>query len=130
MYEATTHGIRVTVKPQFLEQESDPSAGRYFWSYAVEITNESARTVQLRTRYWQITDAAGRVEEVHGPGVVGETPVLGPGESFNYTSGCPLTEPSGMMVGHYGMVSNDGDEFEVEVPAFSLDVPNVRPVLN
>lgn len=130
MYEATTHGIRVTVEPHFLENESDPSAGRYFWSYTIEITNESERTVQLRTRYWQITDAAGRVEEVRGPGVVGETPVLGPGQSFSYTSGCPLTEASGMMVGRYGMVSDDGDEFEVDVPAFSLDIPNVRPVLN
>ncbi len=130
MYDATTHGIRVKVEPQFLEHELDPSERRFFWAYTIQITNQSDRTVRLRTRYWQITDAAGRVEEVRGPGVVGETPVLGPGESFNYTSGCPLSEPSGMMVGRYGMVSDDGDEFEVDVPAFSLDSPDVRPVLN
>jgi ApaG protein len=130
MYEATTHGIRVKVEPQFLEHESDARAGRYFWAYTIEITNESACTVQLRTRYWQITDAAGRVEEVRGAGVVGETPVLEPGQSFKYTSGCPLTEPSGVMVGRYGMVDGDGQQFEVDVPAFSLDSPGIRPVLN
>lgn len=130
MYEATTHGIRVKVEPQFLEHESDPDAGRYFWAYTIEITNESARTVKLRTRYWQITDAAGRTEEVRGPGVVGETPVLEPGQSFKYTSGCPLTEPSGVMVGRYGMVDAQGDAFEVDVPAFSLDSPDVRLVFN
>lgn len=128
MYEAITRGIRVCVTPQFLEHESDD--GRYFWAYTVVIENDGEKTAQLRTRYWQITDAKGRVEEVRGPGVVGETPVLKPGESFTYTSGCPLNEPSGMMVGHYVMVDQDGESFEVDIPAFSLDSPEGRPTLN
>jgi ApaG protein len=128
MYEVVTHGIRVIVTPQFLEHESDDD--RYVWAYTVVIENEGERTVQLKTRYWQITDAKGRVEEVRGPGVVGETPVLKPGESFKYTSGCPLREPSGMMVGSYGMVDADGASFEVAIPAFSLDSPDGRKTLN
>ena len=128
MYEAVTHGIRVRVTPQFLEQESEN--GRYFWAYTVVIENESERTAQLKTRYWQITDAKGRVEEVRGPGVVGETPVLKPGESYTYTSGCPLREPSGVMVGHYGMVDADGAAFDVSIPAFSLDSPDGRQTIN
>jgi len=128
MYETVTQGIRVSVTPQFLEQESDDD--RYFWAYTVVIENEGEKTAQLKTRYWQITDAVGRVEEVRGPGVVGETPVLKPGESFTYTSGCPLREPSGVMVGHYGMVDDDGAQFEVEIPAFSLDSPEGRGRVN
>jgi len=128
MYDAITHGIRVRVTPQFLENESED--GRYFWAYTVVIENESEKTVQLKTRFWQITDAKGRVEEVHGPGVVGETPVLKPGESYSYTSGCPLREPSGMMVGRYGMVSSDGESLEVDIPAFSLDSPDGRRTVN
>lgn len=128
MYELVTRGIRVQVTPQFLEHESDD--GRYFWAYTVVIENESEATAQLKTRYWQITDAKGRVEEVRGPGVVGETPVLKPGESFTYTSGCPLQEPSGVMVGHYGMVDADGAAFEVGIPAFSLDSPDGRKTIN
>ena len=128
MYEAITHGIRVSVSPQFLDHESDDD--RFFWAYTVVIENEGEKTAQLKTRYWQITDAKGRVEEVRGPGVVGETPVLKPGESFTYTSGCPLNEPSGMMVGSYGMMDADGEPFEVEIPAFSLDSPEGRSTLN
>ena len=128
MYEAVTCGIRVSVTPQFLEHQSDDE--RYFWAYTVVIENESETAAQLKTRYWQITDARGRVEEVRGPGVVGETPLLKPGESFTYTSGCPLNEPSGVMVGHYGMVNSDGDVFEVEIPAFSLDSPDGRRTVN
>ena len=128
MYEAVTQGIRVSVTPLFLEHESDD--GRYIWAYTVIIANESERTVQLRTRYWQITDAKGRTEEVRGPGVVGETPLLEPGESFTYTSGCPLNEPRGMMVGSYGMVDADGTPFEVDIPAFSLDSPEGQTTLN
>ena len=130
MYEAVTRGIRVIVTTQFLEHESDPDAGRYFWAYTVVIENDSELTVQLRTRYWQITDAKGRAEEVRGPGVVGETPVLKPGESFTYTSGCPLNEPSGMMVGRYSMVDADGQTFGVDIPAFSLDSPDAGRTVN
>lgn len=128
MYEAVTRGIKVSVTPQFLEHEADDD--RYFWAYTVVIENESETTAQLKTRYWQITDAKGRVEEVRGPGVVGETPLLKPGESFTYTSGCPLNEPSGVMVGHYGMVDADGDAFDVEIPAFSLDSPDGQRTVN
>lgn len=128
MYEAQTHGVRVRVTPQYVERDTDD--GRYFWAYTVDISNESERIVQLKTRYWQITDARGRVEEVRGPGVVGETPTLEPGQTFTYTSGCPLAEPSGMMVGRYGMVDADGNAFEVDIPAFSLDSPNGAPTLN
>ena len=128
MYEAVTRGIKVSVTPQFLEYEADDD--RYFWAYTVVIENESEMAAQLKTRYWQITDAKGRVEEVRGPGVVGETPLLKPGESFTYTSGCPLNEPSGVMVGHYGMVDADGDVFEVDIPAFSLDSPDGQRTVN
>ena len=128
MYEAVTRGLKVSVTPQLLEHEADDD--RYVWAYTVVIENEGTTAAQLKTRYWQITDAKGRVEEVRGPGVVGETPVLKPGESFTYTSGCPLNEPSGVMVGHYGMVDADGDAFNVEIPAFSLDSPAGRRTVN
>ena len=130
MYRAKTHGITVTVTPTFLEDQSDPDAGRWVWAYTVEIANGSAGVTQLRSRYWQITDANGHVEEVEGPGVVGEQPTLSPGDSFTYTSGCPLTTPSGFMRGHYRMQSAEGAAFEVEIPAFSLDVPAQSRVLN
>jgi len=124
MYEAVTDGIRVRVTPQYLEEESDPDDGRYFWAYTIEIVNEGERTVQLQSRRWRITDANGHLEKVDGPGVVGETPVLEPGTSFRYTSGCPLTTPSGIMVGTYEMTTEAGERFEVAIPAFSLDSPH------
>ena len=123
MYRATTHDIEVTVQPQFMPERSSPEHGRYFWAYTVEIINRSRERVQLRSRYWRITDAHGRVEEVRGPGVVGEEPVLKPGESFTYTSGCPLTTTSGIMAGTYRMEGASGTPFDVIVPAFSLDSP-------
>src|SRR5262245_25024016 len=124
MYEAVTDGIRVRVTPQYLEEESTPDEGRYFWAYTIEIVNEGERTVQLQRRHWRITDANGRLEEVEGPGVVGETPVLEPGASFRYTSGCPLTTPSGIMMGTYQMTTEAGERFDVAIPAFSLDSPH------
>jgi len=130
MYEAVTQGIRVCVTPQFLEDESDADSSRYLWAYTIVIENEGEQTVQLKTRYWQITDAKGRVEEVRGPGVVGETPVLKPGESFTYTSGCPLSEPSGVMLGTFGMVDEEGQRFDIAVPAFSLDSPEGQRTVN
>jgi ApaG protein len=130
MYEAVTKGIRVRVQPEYLEEESAPVDGRYVWAYTVDIINEGDETVQLKTRHWRITDAAGRTEEVRGPGVVGETPVLEPGASFRYTSGCPLTTPSGIMVGTYQMTTEDGGRIEVAIPAFSLDSPHARRSLN
>jgi ApaG protein len=127
MYEAITRNIRVRVQPQFIEEQSDEDEGEFFWSYTIDIINEGVETVQLKSRYWRITDAAGRVEEVRGPGVVGETPVVKPGASYSYTSGCPLTTPSGIM---FFMVSGAGEAFAIDVPAFSLDSPYGRRSVN
>jgi len=123
MYTKTTRGIRVTVRPAFLEEQSSPGEGRYFWAYQVRIENEGAQPVQLLRRHWRITDALGRLQEVKGDGVVGEQPVLEPGEAFEYTSGCPLPTPSGIMVGTYAMQTAGGDLFDADIPAFSLDSP-------
>ncbi|TFF20775.1 Co2+/Mg2+ efflux protein ApaG [Jiella endophytica] len=130
MYQATTRQIVVTVKPAYLEEQSDPPGGRWVWAYQVEIENAGDVAVQLQSRYWQITDAAGHVEEVRGPGVVGEQPVILPGDSFSYTSGCPLPTPSGIMRGSYHMRNDIGETFEVEIPAFSLDLPGDHRTLN
>jgi len=111
------------VTPRFLEERSSPDKGQYFWSYAIEIVNGGAETVQLQSRHWRITDALGRVQEVKGPGVVGKQPRLAPGDSFNYESGVPLETPSGLMVGTYTMVTDSGKPFEVAIPTFSLDSP-------
>lgn len=124
MYSETTRAIRVTVRPMFLEDQSAPDDGRYVWAYNVRIENTGDETVQLRDRYWRITDALGRVQEVRGAGVVGEQPVLQPGESFEYTSGTPLATPSGIMDGSYQMVTDAGERFDVRIPAFSLDSPH------
>ena len=130
MYEAVTHGVRVTVTPEFQNDRSEPDENRWFWSYTVEITNLGDEPVRLRARHWLITDAQGRRQEVTGPGVVGEQPLIGPGESFEYTSGCPLGTPSGFLVGSYRMEDPEGGMFEVEIPAFSLDLPAATRVLN
>jgi ApaG protein len=130
MYEKVTRAIRVRVRPEYLEAQSAPDEGRFFWSYTVEILNEGSETLQLRSRHWRITDANGRVEEVRGPGVVGQTPVIGPGESFEYTSGCPLRTASGIMVGSYQMAQPDGTLVDIAIPAFSLDSPFTRRSLN
>jgi ApaG protein len=126
MYERVTKGIEVSVRPTFLENQSDPSDDLYVWSYTVRIHNRSRETVRLRTRHWLITNAKGLTEEVKGVGVVGEQPLIRPGERYEYTSGAPLSTPSGMMVGRYGMESEEGVLFEVDIPAFSLDSPHER----
>ena len=130
MYEAVTQGIRVRVTPQYLEEDSSPHEDRYVWAYTVDIHNEGSETVQLRSRYWRITDANGRTEEVRGRGVVGQTPVMEPGGSFRYTSSCPLPTPSGIMVGGYQMTTSSGASINVAVPAFSLDSPYSKPRFN
>jgi len=130
MYNKTTHDISVTVQPIYLDEQSSPEENYYVWAYNVKIENSGSGTVQLRSRYWKITDAHGRVQEVRGPGVVGEQPVLGPGESFEYTSGTPLPTSSGFMVGAYQMVSESGEQFDVAIPAFSLDSPHEARRLN
>lgn len=130
MYEAVTHGIRIKVEPQYVEEQSSPDDSYFFWAYTIEIANQSDAVVQLKTRHWRITDAHGKTEEVRGPGVVGKTPVLDPGESFTYTSGCPLGTASGIMVGSYQMQLQDGSLIDVAVPAFSLDSPFVIRSVN
>ncbi|MDX2155368.1 MAG: Co2+/Mg2+ efflux protein ApaG [Hyphomicrobiaceae bacterium] len=130
MYEAVTRGIRVRVTPRFLDDQSAPDEGRYFWAYTVEISNGGETTVQLKTRQWLITDANGRRETVNGPGVVGKTPTLAPGQSFTYTSGCPLTTPSGIMSGSYQMQMPDGRMLDVTIPSFSLDSPYAQRSIN
>ena len=130
VYEAETRGVRVRVAASYLPQQSDPEEGRWVWAYMVEIDNESDETVQLVDRHWIITDAHGRVEEVQGPGVVGEQPVLEPGDSYQYTSGCPLGTNSGVMVGSYGMSTAAGERFEAAIPAFSLHLPGADRTVN
>ena len=129
-YEATTRGIRIRVEPHYMEEQSSPEDSHFVWSYAVEIINDGTETVQLRSRIWRITDALGRTEEVRGPGVVGQTPVIAPGKSFHYTSGCPLKTPQGIMVGSYQMTDDAGELFDVAIPAFSLDSPYTRRSMN
>ena len=129
-YEAETDGIVVRVQPSYLAGQSDPDAGRWVWAYQVEIVNLTGVPVQLISRRWVITDARGQTEEVSGPGVVGEQPTILPGESYTYASGCPLGTASGSMVGEYSMTDATGRAFEAAIPAFSLDVPGDRRVLN
>src|SRR5690348_10890936 len=130
MYRAVTHDIQVTVTPSFLPDRSSAEHARYFWAYKIEIVNLGKVTVQLKTRHWRITDAHGKLQEVRGAGVVGETPVLEPGESFEYTSGVPLPTPSGFMTGTYGMVTASGEPFNIDIPAFSLDSGDAKRTLN
>lgn len=126
VYERTTRSIRVAVKPAYLDDQSDPAENHYVWSYNVTIENLGKETVQLLSRYWHITDASGHVQEVRGPGVVGEQPVLEPGQSFEYASGCPLPTPSGAMVGCYQLRAASGESFEAHIPMFLLESPYER----
>jgi ApaG protein len=130
MYSHTSRDIRITVEPYYLDDQSSPSDDHYVWAYHVKIENVGEATVQLINRYWRITDANGHIQEVRGAGVVGEQPVLDPGESFEYTSGTPLATPSGIMVGTYEMEAEGGERFNVEIPAFSLDSPHQPVQLN
>ncbi len=124
-FEATTRGIRVQVQPIFLEDQSDPAASRFIWAYRVRVENGGRETVQLLRRTWRITDAHGRVQVVHGAGVIGEQPVLEPGEAFEYTSGTPLETSSGFMTGLYHfIVTASGEAFDAAIPMFSLDSPH------
>ena len=130
LYRAITKGIAVSVIPTYLEAQSSPESSQYFWAYRVIIENQGRETVQLLSRHWMITNARGELTEVKGPGVVGEQPVLKPGESFEYTSGAPLNTTSGMMGGAYQMKSESGEQFDIEIPTFSLDRPNQAVLLN
>jgi len=126
MYERSTRGIKVAVRPAFLDDQSDPDEGQFLWSYTVTIENTGAEPVQLLSRYWHITDGFGRFQEVRGPGVVGSQPVIAPGQAFEYTSGCPLPTSSGHMFGRYQMRTPSGEAFEAEIPAFLLESPHER----
>jgi len=130
MYRRRTRDIDITVLPQFADDQSQPDFGRFFWVYTVEIVNQGQESVQLMSRHWIITDANGDTNEVRGPGVVGEQPVIEPGGVFRYSSGCPLPTPSGIMRGTYRVEGEDGEAYDVEIPAFSLDSPYMRRVLN
>ena len=130
MYRAVTRQIEVTVEPRFMPDRSSVERSQFFWAYSIAITNRGRETVQLRTRHWIITDATGRKQEVRGEGVVGEQPILAPGEHFEYTSGVPLGTASGFMTGRYQMESESGERFEIDVPTFSLDSPDSKRVLN
>jgi len=121
MYRAITRNIEITVQPHFLENQSQPEQNKFVWAYTITVANHGTEIVQLLTRHWIITDANGLSQDVRGAGVVGETPTLKPRDSFQYSSGCPLSTPSGMMSGSYGMVTSTGEFFDVEIPAFSLD---------
>ena len=121
--EATTRGIRVHVRSSFVPERSDPDQNRFFFAYDVTISNDGDETAQLLTRHWIITDADGQVQELRGPGVVGEQPVLEPGESFAYTSACPLQTPYGTMHGTYEIVTAGGQRFDAEIAPFLLGEP-------
>lgn len=121
--EAVTRGIRVRVEAEYAPDRSQPLRSQWFFLYTIEITNESDEIVQLLSRHWIITDAMGDVQEVRGPGVVGEQPVLEPGEAFRYTSGCPLTTPFGSMHGTYQMVTGKREVFDIEIAPFTLSEP-------
>jgi ApaG protein len=129
-YRAVTREIEVKVAPRFLPERSSPENGYFFWAYTITLTNRGKDTVQLKTRHWRITDAQGRLQEVRGEGVVGEQPVLKPGENFEYTSGVPLPTASGFMTGTYGMVTDAGESFDIDIPPFSLDTPERGRTIN
>ena len=130
MYERITRGVKIIVRPQYLDGQSKPEEGHFVWAYTITIENHGRETVTLRTRYWKITDANGQVQEVRGAGVVGEQPELKPGDTYSYTSGCPLKTSSGFMVGAYQMQKADGEFINVDIPAFSLDSSHEKHPIN
>lgn len=130
MYRSITENIEVTVEPFYLEEQSSAEDYHFVWAYRVTVINHSEDTVQLLSRHWKITDGNGVTEEVKGPGVIGEEPIIKPGDSYQYSSGCPLATNSGMMVGTYTMQGPDGNLFTIAIPAFSLDIPHQHRTLN
>ena len=123
---ATTDGVTVRVSVSYLAEQSEPRRGRWFWAYHVRIENESPRAVQLLTRHWVITDGRGARHSVEGEGVIGQQPLIAPGDSYDYVSGCPLATPTGAMQGSYRMIAADGDTFDVAIPRFALAAPAVE----
>lgn len=130
MYESVTRNIHVVVRPKYLQSQSRPDDDHFVWAYTITIANKGVEIVTLRSRHWKITDDRGKMQEVRGEGVIGEQPTLAPGESFEYTSGVPLSTPSGFMVGTYQMETTGGERFDVDIPAFSLDSPQSHRLIN
>ncbi|MBC7769725.1 MAG: Co2+/Mg2+ efflux protein ApaG [Phycisphaerales bacterium] len=131
MYEQETAGMIVRVAPAFMADQSKPTEGRFVWSYTIEIENRTGDPVQLISRFWRITDENGMTQEVRGPGVIGQQPVIEPGESFRYTSAAPLAAPSGVMMGAYSMQrTGNGEAFDIDVPLFALDSPHNSKLVN
>ena len=130
MYQQRTRSIHISVEPFYVDDQSSPASSRFVFGYRVKIDNQGSEAVQLMSRYWQITDALGRTMEVEGAGVVGEQPLIEPGDLFEYTSRTPLSTPSGVMMGRYQMVTSSGETFEANVPAFSLDAPGAQVRMN
>ena len=129
-YTEVTKNIRVSVKTNFLSDQSDTENSLWVWSYHILIENNGNNKVQLIDRYWKITDATGIIKEVKGSGVIGEQPTIKPGEFFEYTSGTPLNKSSGFMSGNYRMINENNESFFIDVPVFSLDIPSVQKILN
>jgi ApaG protein len=125
-YAETTRGLTVRVVVNFLPEQSEPQKNRWFWAYHIRIENDGEMPVQLISRRWEITDARGAMNLVEGDGVIGEQPVIKPGTSFDYVSGCPLSTPSGEMIGWFAMMGADGSYFDIAVPRFALNAPVVR----
>ena len=130
IYSKTTEDIEITVQPVYLEDQSVPDERHYVWAYHVRIKNNRSDVIQLRSRYWKITDSLGFSQEVQGEGVVGEQPLINASETFEYSSGTPLNTPSGIMMGHYTMKNDAGIYINVEIPAFSLDSPHDIQVIH
>lgn len=124
MYIQTSRDIKITVTPLYLDEQSEPDDHHYVWAYTIQLENLGQDTVQLLNRYWHITDAHGTVQEVRGSGVIGEQPILQPGDTYQYTSGAALRTPSGIMTGNYEMAKDDGEHFLIDIPLFSLDSPD------
>lgn len=129
-FERRTHDVIVRVESDYLDDQSSPSESRFIWAYTVEIENQTDKDLTVVERHWQIADSRGQVQNVRGAGVVGEQPVVKPGETFRYTSGAPLSAPSGMMLGNYSMQTPEGDRFDVDIPPFLLDSPHEGLVFN
>ena len=129
-YEQRTGDVIVRVEPDYLHDQSSPSESRFIWAYTVEIENQTDEDLTVVERFWQIADSRGQVQQVRGAGVVGEQPVVRPGETFRYTSGAPLSAPSGMMLGNYSMQTPEGKRFDVDIPPFLLDSPHEGLILN
>jgi ApaG protein len=124
IFQETTSDITVSVRPEYMDDQSDPDQGHYTWAYHVRIENNGERVIQLLSRHWKIADSLGNCQEIVGDGIVGHQPTLGPGDSFEYSSGTPLAAPSGFMSGSFNMISEDGIRFDIAVPAFALDGPD------